>query len=302
MSTADPKMAKSERPKTFRQSDLKRAISAAKGAGLEVKHVEIDPTTGKISSRQPPGQLRRLRRTPWISGWPPMRVRLKGVNHSTKRLADGSTVTTGTRGANGPRLHGEPGSAEFIASFNEAVARKVTPPTGTLYSVLQGFQRSEAVPRARRTNSWRTTPAKIKLIERNGNLPASSALRPTHAGCVSGRGAISLPCRRAGRRTTHGLSSPARCHGPSTVGSLLPTHARRVGASIRGWRADKIWTGGRRDGLPEHARQSTSICRDCSRCGLGNARATCCDCHGRPTMGRISAYSSARAGSAVSAW
>jgi hypothetical protein len=48
MSASDPNMAKPERPKTFRQSDLRRAIRAARGAGLEVKHVEIDPTTGKI--------------------------------------------------------------------------------------------------------------------------------------------------------------------------------------------------------------------------------------------------------------
>ena len=48
MSAADTNMAKPERPKTFRQSDLKRAISAAKGAGLEVKHIEIDPATGRI--------------------------------------------------------------------------------------------------------------------------------------------------------------------------------------------------------------------------------------------------------------
>ena len=32
----------------FRQSDLKRALRAARGAGLEVKQVEIDPATGKI--------------------------------------------------------------------------------------------------------------------------------------------------------------------------------------------------------------------------------------------------------------
>ena len=37
-----------KRPSTFRQSDLKRALCAAKGAGLDVKHVEIDPATGKI--------------------------------------------------------------------------------------------------------------------------------------------------------------------------------------------------------------------------------------------------------------
>ena len=38
-----------KRTVTFRQSDLQRALRAAKGAGLDVKHVELDPTTGKIT-------------------------------------------------------------------------------------------------------------------------------------------------------------------------------------------------------------------------------------------------------------
>lgn len=37
-----------KRAVTFRQSDLQRALRAAKCAGLDVKHVELDPTTGKI--------------------------------------------------------------------------------------------------------------------------------------------------------------------------------------------------------------------------------------------------------------
>ena len=36
------------RPAVFRQSDLQRALRAARCAGLDVKQVEIDPTTGKI--------------------------------------------------------------------------------------------------------------------------------------------------------------------------------------------------------------------------------------------------------------
>jgi len=38
----------SNRPTKFRQTDLKRALCAAKAAGLEVKQVELDPATGKI--------------------------------------------------------------------------------------------------------------------------------------------------------------------------------------------------------------------------------------------------------------
>jgi len=43
----------------------------------------------------------------------------------------------------GPSLTGEPGTPEFIASYNEACARKVTPPTGVLLSILQGYQASD---------------------------------------------------------------------------------------------------------------------------------------------------------------
>ncbi len=72
-----------------------------------------------------------------------MRVRLRGVNSITKRLADGSRRTYWYAWKGGPPLRGEPGTPEFIASYNEAVARKVTPPTGTLLTVLQQYQASE---------------------------------------------------------------------------------------------------------------------------------------------------------------
>jgi hypothetical protein len=61
-----------------------------------------------------------------------MRVKLKGVNSKTKRLADGRTVTYFYAWKGGPPLKGEPGSPEFIASYNEAVARKVVPASGKL--------------------------------------------------------------------------------------------------------------------------------------------------------------------------
>jgi integrase len=72
-----------------------------------------------------------------------MRVRLKGLNSITKKLADGSERTYYYAWKGGPPLRGELGSPEFIASYNEAVARKVVSPTGTLLSVLQAYQASE---------------------------------------------------------------------------------------------------------------------------------------------------------------
>lgn len=72
-----------------------------------------------------------------------MRIRLKGLNSKRKRLADGSFKTYWWAWKGGPPLQGEPGTPEFMASYNAAVARKVTPPRGMLLSVLRQYQDSE---------------------------------------------------------------------------------------------------------------------------------------------------------------
>src|SRR5215471_7228094 len=71
-----------------------------------------------------------------------MRVRLKGINSITKKLADGTPRTYWYAWKSGPPLRGEPGTPEFVASYNEAVAAKVVPPRGTLLSVMQSYQLS----------------------------------------------------------------------------------------------------------------------------------------------------------------
>jgi hypothetical protein len=71
-----------------------------------------------------------------------MRIRLKGINWKRKRLADGGFKTYYWAWKGGPPLRGEPGTPEFVHSYNEAVARKVVPPTGKLLSVLQAYQAS----------------------------------------------------------------------------------------------------------------------------------------------------------------
>jgi hypothetical protein len=39
-------------------------------------------------------------------------------------------------------LRGEPGTPKFVASYNEAVAKKIAPPTGVLLALLFRFQES----------------------------------------------------------------------------------------------------------------------------------------------------------------
>jgi integrase len=101
-----------------------------------------------------------------------MRVRLKGINSRRKALADGRLVTYWYAWKGGPRLEGKPGSAEFIASYNAAVATKRRPSEGVILSVLQGYQ---ATDEFRRQLSERTRAdyiRKIKLIEAEfGDFP-----------------------------------------------------------------------------------------------------------------------------------
>jgi integrase len=72
-----------------------------------------------------------------------MRVRLKGLNSVTCRLADGTRKTYWYAWKGGPRLRGEPGDPEFIASYTEAVTRKVPPPSGMLLSILAKFEETQ---------------------------------------------------------------------------------------------------------------------------------------------------------------
>jgi hypothetical protein len=69
-----------------------------------------------------------------------MRIRLRGINSKRKRLADGSYKIYRWAWKGGPPLHGEPGTPEFIVSYNDAVAKKKIPPTGKLLSLLQAYQ------------------------------------------------------------------------------------------------------------------------------------------------------------------
>jgi len=105
-----------------------------------------------------------------------MRVRLKGINPSHKILADGTkrTYWYAWKGKGAPLLRGEPGTPDFMASYNEAVKRKATGPEGTILSLTQGFQQStEFADLAERTKF--DYIGKIKLIEeRFGDFPLAA--------------------------------------------------------------------------------------------------------------------------------
>ena len=103
-----------------------------------------------------------------------MRVRLKGINSYTARLADGSARTYWYAWKGGPRLRGEPGSPEFIASYNEAIARKFTPPRGVLLSLLQRYQGSEDFRQLADSTRRSYVPLIVRIEKELGDFPLSA--------------------------------------------------------------------------------------------------------------------------------
>ena len=170
-----------------------------------------------------------------------MRIRLKGINSITKRLADRTTRTYRYAWKGGPPLRGEPGTPEFIASYNEAVARKVVPPRGTLLSVLQGYQASDnftgLAPRSRSDYV-----GKIKLIEKEfGDFPLSALTDNRTRGIFKQwRERLALSSRRQADYTWVVL---ARVLSWSMDRGLVAANpCARGGRLYRGLRAEKIWT------------------------------------------------------------
>src|SRR5262245_35429108 len=72
-----------------------------------------------------------------------MRINAKGLHWTPVTLADGTKKTYWYAWRGGPRLVGEHGSPEFIASYNAAIATKVAAPKGRLLALLQAYQKSQ---------------------------------------------------------------------------------------------------------------------------------------------------------------
>src|SRR6516225_6097338 len=100
-----------------------------------------------------------------------MRVDLKGIHPAHVKLADGTKKIYYYAWRGGPRLRGQPGSPDFIASYNEAIALRVPTPDGHLQNLLDGYQRSQNFLQ-KRERTRRDYIRQIKIIEAEfGDFP-----------------------------------------------------------------------------------------------------------------------------------
>jgi integrase len=171
-----------------------------------------------------------------------MRVTLKGINSKRKQLADGTWRTYYWAWKGGPPLRGEPGSPEFHASYNEAVARKVIPPRGTLLSVLQAYQDSEDF-RGLAASTRRSYIALIKRIEKEfGDFPLAGVTdRRSRGVFLAWRDRLAVNAGR--RQADYAWTVLARVFSWGfDRGLVLDNPCRAGGRLYRGSRAEIIWT------------------------------------------------------------
>lgn len=201
-----------------------------------------------------------------------MRVKLKGIASATKKLADGRKVKYYYAWRGGPKLQGQPGSPEFIASYNAAIAARIAAPVGTVESLIREFKTAtEFTTKAPSTK--RAYDTYLKLISTEfGDMPIAALSDPACRGdfkewrdrfahnprkadyawttlarvfsVAKDRGRISVnPCEKGGR-----LYEAARAERVWSDGHLMRFKAQ---ASPEVWAVvlAALWTGQRQGDL-----------------------------------------------------
>jgi integrase len=181
-----------------------------------------------------------------------MRINAKGLHYTPVTLADGSKKTYWYAWRGGPRLKGEYGSPEFIASFNAAIATKVAAPEGRLLSLLQGYQQSQDFL-GLRDRTWADYIGLITKIEQKfGDAPIKALADPRTRGIfMDWRDELALRSKRQADYTWTVLArvlSWAKDRGKITVNPC-----ERGGRVYHGTRVDSVWSVEDEAAFLEHA-------------------------------------------------
>jgi integrase len=170
-----------------------------------------------------------------------MRVRLKGINRKRKRLADGRVVTYYYAWKGGPRLEGEPGTPEFVASFNAAHASQRARSEDVLSVLLRAFYDSgDFALLAERTRL--DYKRQFEKIENEfGDFPlAALADRRTRGEFLAWRDRLAV---RSPRQADYAYTVLARVLSWAFDRGLVPLNpCEKAGRLYRGNRADKVWS------------------------------------------------------------
>lgn len=170
-----------------------------------------------------------------------MRVRIKGVNRVRKALADGSVAIYYYAWKGGPRLDGEPGSPEFIASYNAAVAARQAKPKDTLRAAIDAYL-SSADHLALSERSRKDYAAHARHIDAEfGDMPIKLLLdRRARGEFLAWRDRIAVKSRR---NADYRFAILARILSWSEDRGIVPCNpCKNPGRLYRARRTDKVWT------------------------------------------------------------
>ena len=181
-----------------------------------------------------------------------MRVRLKGINRVTKKLATGRTITYYYAWKGGPRLQGTPGSPKFHASYNAAVAARKVTPVGTLQFILDAFESSAdfAVLADRTRTDYKKH---LKAIESEfGDFPIAALIdRGSRAEFLGWRDKLAL---RSRRQADYAFTVLARALSWAFDRGLVPANpCEKPGRLYRSGRRETVWTEADEAALHQYA-------------------------------------------------
>jgi integrase len=171
-----------------------------------------------------------------------VRVRLKGINKVRKRLTDGSVRIHHYHRATGRRLTGEPGSADFAASYAEAERAHIRGPENTLAGLITKYEASPDFT-ALRASTKAEYKRMLRTIEAEwGDMPLAALNDPKARGLFLGwrdRLAETRGLREAENRLTRLARVLAWGYDRSL---LLANRLDKWQRRYKSDRSDKIWT------------------------------------------------------------
>ena len=170
-----------------------------------------------------------------------MRIDLKGLHWTPARLADGREKIYWYAWRGGPRLKGEPGTPEFIASFNAAAATRVAPPEGRLIALIHAYQKTQDFLRLRERTRSDYVKQIVKIEQRFADMPLKALADPRTRGILlDWRDELAIASKRQADYAWVVLSkilSVAKERGRITVNPC-----ERGGRVYHGTRVDLIWS------------------------------------------------------------
>jgi len=250
------KRSQPPRARAPRKPSLARALREAKKAGVNVAAATVTGQGVALTFGERAAGTNQQDEVE--TGYRNMRINAKGLHWTLVKLADGTRKIYYYAWRGGPRLVGDYGSPEFIASYNAAVATRVTAPEGRLLSLLQGYQQSQDFLSLReRTRVDYVTQIK-KIEHKFGDAPIKALADPRTRGIFLGwRDELAL---RSKRQADYAWTVLARVLSwAKDRGKIAVNPCARGGRVYHGTRVDFVWSVEDEAAFLEHAPQQLHL-------------------------------------------